>query len=133
MPESRSYVVLAFSPQPSFAYFLKGVLDCAGLTAIASSSSAEDLDALAQRARPDAIVYDVSYPFAENWQRLQQVKSLPALQNIPIVITTSEAQELFRRVGCASAIELFAKPDDLAAFQAAVRNAIETFPPGCAA
>ena len=126
MAESRSYVVLAFSPQPSFAYFLKGVLDCAGLAAIASSSSAEDLEALAQRARPDAIVYDVSYPFTENWRQLQDVKNRPALRHIPFVITTSEAQELFRRVGCSSAIELFARPSDLAAFQSAVRNAIES-------
>ena len=133
MAETRSYVVLAFSPQPSFAYFLKGVLDCAGLTAIAISASAEDLETLVQRARPDAIVYDVSYPFIENWHQLQQVKNRPALRDIPFVITTSEAQELFRRVGCSSAIELFARPRDLAAFQSTVRNAIETKAPGYAA
>ena len=133
MAESRPYVILAFSPQPSFAYFLKGVLDCAGLTAIASSSGAEDLEALAKRARPDAIVYDVSYPFTENWHQLQQLKNRPALRDIPFVITTSEAQELFRRVGCSTAIELFARPSDLAAFQSAVRNVIETTAPGYAA
>lgn len=133
MLDSRAYVVLAFSPQPSFAYFLKGVLDCAGLTAIASSSSTDDLEGLAQRARPDAIVYDVSYPFVENWQQLQQVRNRAALRNIPFVVTTSEARELFRRVGCSSAIELFARPSDLAAFQSAVRSAIETSVPGYAA
>jgi len=133
MAEVRSYVVLAFSPQPSFAYFLKGVLDCAGLTAIASSSSVEDLEGLAQKARPDAIVYDVSYPFTENWHQLQEVKNRPALRDVPFIITTSEAQELFRRVGCSSAIELFARPSDLAAFQSTVRNVIETAAPGYAA
>ena len=133
MAETRSYVVLAFSPQSSFAYFLKGVLDCAGLTAIASSSSAEDLEALALRARPDAIVYDVSYPFTENWHQLQHVRNRPALRDLPFVITTSEAQELFRRVGCSSAIELFARPSDLAAFQSAVKDAIVTAAAGCAA
>jgi CheY-like chemotaxis protein len=126
MAESRSYVVLAFSPQPSFAYFMKGVLDCAGLTAIASSSSADDLEALAERVHPDAIVYDVSYPFTDNWHKLQQVKCRAALRNLPFVITTSEARELFRRVGCSSAIELFARPSDVAAFQSAVKTAIET-------
>ena len=133
MADTHSYVVLAFSPQPSFAYFLKGVLDCAGLTAIASSSSVDHLEALAQRARPEAIVYDVSYPFTENWHQLQQVMNRPALRDIPFVITTSEARELFRRVGCSSAIELFARPRDLAAFQSAVRNAIEKTAPGYAA
>src|SRR5262245_44020543 len=122
----RSYVVLAFSPQPSLAYFLKGVLDCAGMTAIASSSTVDELELLAQRVRPDAIVYDVSYPFAENWNQLQQARNRAALRNLPIVVTTSESQELFRRVGYAGAIELFARPKDLAAFQATVRSAIQT-------
>ena len=133
MAGSRSYVVVAFSPQPSLAYFLKGVLDCAGLHAIASSSSLEELETLAQGARPDAIVYDVSYPFAENWQQLQQARNRPALGGIPFIITTSEARELFRKVGCSTAIELFARPSDLAAFQAAVRAAIESAAPGYAA
>ena len=133
MADSRSYVVVAFSPQPSLAYFLKGVLDCAGLSAIASSSSPDDLERLAERVRPDAIVYDVSYPFSENWQQLQQVRNRAALRLVPFVITTSEAHELFRRVGCSTAIELFARPSDLAAFQSAVRSAIETAALGCAA
>lgn len=133
MADSRSYVVVAFSPQPSLAYFLKGVLDCAGLNAIASSSSIDDLERLAQRARPDAIVYDVSYPFTENWQELQQVRNRAAFRGIPFIITTSEARELFRRVGCSTAIELFARPSDLAAFQSAVRTAIESTAPGYAA
>jgi hypothetical protein len=130
---ARSYVVIAFSPQPSLSYFLKGVLDCAGLNAIASSSSVDELESIAWSVRPDAIVYDVSYPFTENWQQLQEARRRAALCNIPFVITTSEARELFRQVGCSSAIELFARPDDLAAFQAAVRAAIDAAAPGCAA
>jgi len=45
------------------------------------------------------------------------------------VITTSEAGELFRRVGVSSAIELFARPDNLAAVQSALRRAIEAAAP----
>src|SRR5262245_9961102 len=129
----RAHVVVAFSPQPSLAYFLKGVLDCAGMAAIASPSTVDELESLAQRIRPDAIVYDVSYPFVENWNQLQQARTRTPLRDIPVVITTSEAQELFRRVGYAGAIELFARPKDLAAFQAAVRAAIQTAVPSYAA
>ena len=32
---------------------------------------------------------------------------------MPIVITTGDARELYRRVGVPAAIELFRKPDDL--------------------
>jgi CheY-like chemotaxis protein len=122
----RPYVVVAFSPQPSLAYFLKGVLDCGGMAAIASSSTVDELESLAQRVRPDAIVYDVSYPFVENWNQLQQARKRDALRGTPVVVTTSEAHELFRRVGYSGAIELFARPKDLAAFQAAVLTAIQT-------
>ena len=133
MADKPSYVVVAFSPQPSLAYFLKGVLDCAGLTTIACSSSVAEIEDMAERIHPDAIVYDVSYPFAENWQQLQQLRTRPALQTTPFVITTSEARELFRRVGYSGAIELFARPSDLSAFQHAVRSAIEKDAPGFAA
>jgi CheY-like chemotaxis protein len=129
----RQYVVVAFSPQPSLAYFMKGVLDCAGLTAIAASSNPEEIEALAQRARPDAVVYDVSFPFVENWDRLQELRTRPALSDIPFVITTSEAQELERRVGVSTAIELFSRPKDVQEFQSAVRSAIETGARGHAA
>ena len=129
----RSYMVVAFSPQPSLAFFLKGVLDCAGLTAIACSSSIEEITTIAERMHPDAIVYDVSYPFAENWQQLQQLRNHPLLRTIPFVITTSEAGELFRTVGYSGAIELVARPSDLSAFQTAVRSLIETTVPGRAA
>lgn len=129
----RPYVVVAFSPQPSLAYFMKGVLDCAGLTAIAASSNPEEIEALAAKARPDAVVYDVSFPFAENWDRLQQLRARPGLSGIPFVITTSEADELERRVGVSTAIELFSRPKDVKQFQSAVRSAIEAGARGHAA
>jgi CheY-like chemotaxis protein len=111
---------------------MKGVLDCAGFVATATSSNPSELEALVQHIEPDAIVYDVSYPFTENWQQLQCLRSRLSLRHVPFVITTSEARELFRRTG-ATALELFSRPDDLAAFQSAVRNAIEAAAPHHAA
>ncbi len=129
----RQYVVVAFSPQPSLAYFMKGVLDCAGLTAIATSSNPDEIETLAEQSRPDAVIYDVSFPFVENWNRLQHLRSRPALSGIPFVITTSEPQELERRVGVSTAIELFSRPKDVRQFQSAVKMAIETGAHGHAA
>jgi CheY-like chemotaxis protein len=93
----------------------------------------DEIKAMAAAMHPDAIVYDVSYPFAENWQRLQELRNHSVLRQIPFVVTTSEAGELFRKVGYPGAIELFARPSDLTAFQSAVRGAIETTAPGFAA
>jgi DNA-binding NarL/FixJ family response regulator len=120
--ETLPYAVVTFSRQPSVAYFLKGVLDCAGFTTIAASSSPQDLEAAVERMHPDAIVYDVSFPFAENWDQLQELRA--TLGNIPVVITTSEARELYRRVGVSSAIEIFRRPDDVTEIREAITGAI---------
>ena len=123
---SRSYVAVTYSPQPSVAYFLRGVLDSAGFMVSDASFRPDDLEAAIHRERPDVIVYDVSYPFRENWQQCQQLLKQAGASDIPVVITTSEGQELRRTVGVASAIELFRRPDDVTELRQAVRKAIQS-------
>jgi DNA-binding NarL/FixJ family response regulator len=120
-----AYVVVTFSPQPSIAYFLKGVLDCAGFTVIAASSTPDDLAAVVERTRPNTIVYDVSYPFTESWNQLRRLQSRAAVGGIPFVVTTSDARELRRQVGVATAIEICTRPDDVFDLREAVQCAIE--------
>jgi CheY-like chemotaxis protein len=111
------------------AYFLKGVLDCAGLTVTAAVSDTSDLEAIVRSTPPDALVYDVSFPFAANWQKLQELRARPAFRRVPVIVTTSEARELFRATGCASAIEIFARPDDVSGLRNALMGAIESIAP----
>ena len=125
----RASMAVTFSPQSSIAYFLKGVLDCAGFDVCGAVSTAEELEAVVSKDRPDAIVYDVSFPFASNWQKLQDVRSRPALRNIPVVVTTSEPRELFRATGCSSAIEVFTRPGDVRQFREVLQSAIESVAP----
>jgi CheY-like chemotaxis protein len=126
---NREYVAVTFSSQSCVAYLLKGVLDCAGFAVSAALSDPEELELLARSGRPDVIVYDVSFPFGKNWQTLQRLRSLPALRNVPVVVTTSEPRELFRATGCASAIEMFTRPDDVSEFRRALQRAIEAVAP----
>jgi CheY-like chemotaxis protein len=121
-------VAVTFSPQSSVAFFLKGVLECAGLTVSAATSSPEDLEAEVGRVRPNAIVYDVSFPFTLNWQQLQEIRCRPLLRNVPVIVTTSETRELFRATGCSAAIELFARPNDVAPLRQALLGAIRALP-----
>jgi twitching motility two-component system response regulator PilH len=120
---------VTFSPQPSIAYFLRGVLDSAGFTVAEASFRPDDLEAAVQRNRPDVVVYDVSFPFSENWHQCQQLLRRPAFHDIPLVITTSEKRELCRTVGISAAVELFRRPDDVTELRGAVRKAIETANP----
>jgi DNA-binding response OmpR family regulator len=122
---SRTYVAVTFSSQPSVAYFLRGVLDSAGFAVSDASFRLDDFEVAIQRNRPDVIVYDVSYPFRENWQQCQQLLRQAGAADIPVVITTSEQRELRRTVGVSAHVELFRRPDDVAELREAVRRAIE--------
>lgn len=123
-PAPRDYVVLTFSPQPSVADFLKRIVDQAGFASRAVSSIDELHDAAAS-VTPDAIIYEIGFPFADNWRQLSELRTGAALQAVPFVITTPDARELQRRLGV-SAIELFRKPDDLSEIREAVLTAIHT-------
>lgn len=118
------YVAVTFSPQPSVAYFLKGVLDCAGFTATAISSRPDDLVGFAQRARADVIVYDVNQPGAEARKRLARLRRLRLLRDVPIVVVTSDPQAVDRAVGARTAIALAGRVEDVKRLREAVRSAV---------
>ena len=121
---ARDQVVVTFSPQPSVAAFLLRIVDAAGFSANATASTVEELETLVERVSPDAIVYEIGFPFTDNWHQLVQARQRPCLQKMAIVITTGDARELYRRVGVPAAIELFRKPDDFTELRGAILGAI---------
>jgi DNA-binding response OmpR family regulator len=124
MLRAREYVVVTFSPQPSVADFLKRITDEAGFASQAAST-VDELERIVEDVMPDALVYEIGFPFSDNWHRLTQMRTRPMFQRLPVVITTADAQALYHRVGI-PAIELFRKPDDLTELREAVLGAIET-------
>jgi DNA-binding response OmpR family regulator len=126
------HVVVTFSPQPSVAAFLQRIVGAAGFTSNATASTVEELESLVKRVSAHAIVYEIGFPFTDNWHQLVEARTRPSLQNMPIVITTGDARELYRRVGVPAAIELFRKPDDLSELRGAILGAIrEAAPAQC--
>ncbi len=119
---ARDYVVVTFSPQPSIADFLKRIVDAAGFASQATSTE-DQLAQVVEGVMPDAIVYEIGFPFSDNWHRLVQMRTKPTFHNVPFVITTADARELYRRVGV-PAIELFRRPDDLTELRDTVLDAI---------
>ena len=125
----RDRIIVTFSPQPSVAAFLQRIVDAAGFTANATASTVEELEALVNNVSPDAIVYEIGFPFMDNWHQLVQARLRPCLQKMPIIITTGDARELYRRVGVPAAIELFRRPDDLTELRGAILEAIREAAP----
>lgn len=119
----RASVVVTFSPQPSVAEFLRRIVEDAGFVSRATSTFDELRDAAAFDP-PDAIVYEIGFPFVENWRQFTRLRSDPTLRDIPVVITTADARELHRRTGV-HALEVFRKPDDLSQIRETVRRMID--------
>jgi DNA-binding response OmpR family regulator len=127
MTDANCISVIAFSPQPSVADLLKRVLDEAGFTASAAWGSPDELEMLVQRTNPDAVVYEVGFPFVEHWHQLQDLRSRPLLRSIPVVVVSGEPQELYRRVGASAAFEIFTYPNDRGEVRAAVCRAVDAW------
>jgi chemotaxis family two-component system response regulator Rcp1 len=78
-------------------------------------------------ARPDVILLDLNMPRMDGRQVLEQIKSDPDLQKIPVVVlTTSQADEDILRAYELHANCYITKPVDLEQFSKVV-NAIEDF------
>lgn len=123
-PLARDHIVVTFSPQPSVAEFLRRIVDEAGFASQATSTT-DDLCQAVRDLVPDAVIYEIGFPFTDNWHQLNRLRAQSPLRHVPFVITTADARELYRRVGV-PALELFRKPDDLSEIRATVLNAIAT-------
>jgi CheY-like chemotaxis protein len=78
--------------------------------------------------RPDLILLDLNLPRRDGREVLQEVKSDPALQHIPvIVLTTSQAEEDVLRSYQLHANAYVTKPVDFDRFMAVVRAIDEFF------
>ena len=66
-----------------------------------------------QKHRPDVVIYDVGMPYASSWDLLEVIRTSPALQRQPFVITTPNKRKLEQAVGSTSAIEIGGRDTDL--------------------
>ena len=66
----------------------------------------EEVGRFIQEHRPDVMIYDVGMPYASSWDLLEVIRTSPALQSQPFVITTPNKRKLEQAVGSTSAIEI---------------------------
>jgi len=74
--------------------------------------------------QPQAIVFDVSFPYESNWQRFLEFRQLGDQCHVPVVLTTTNKDALAECVGSTEALEIVGKPYDLNELLAAVRRAL---------
>ncbi len=74
---------------------------------------AEIADAFLSQHCVDVVIFDVSFPYQENWQHFVDFKELLDGRNVPVVLTTTNERALRDLVGSTHALEIVGKPYDL--------------------
>jgi DNA-binding response OmpR family regulator len=76
---------------------------------------------------PQVVIFDISPPYAENWQFFKTLRSSSAMDGRGLVLTTTNKDRLDEVVGVDSAaIEIVGKPYDLHQITAAITAAMHT-------
>jgi DNA-binding response OmpR family regulator len=72
-----------------------------------------DLETLMRQHRPAAIVYDIGLPYEENWRLFENIRSSPACDGVPFVVTTTNEAQVRKVAGDEPVLEIVGKPYDL--------------------
>jgi signal transduction histidine kinase/CheY-like chemotaxis protein len=101
--------ILVIEDEPSSARLLQTYLADAGYR-VRIAPDGETGIAMGRSARPAAIVLDILLPGIDGWEVLRQLKSDPALRDVPVIIATVVDE---RGVGLAlGAVDYLVKPVD---------------------
>ena len=125
MPESAGGpVAVAVSASPSTAFFLKGVLDCAGFeTTALVLIRGRDLTDVVDRSQPDVIVCDVT----DRRGTIRLLRRRPSSSNVPVVVVAArDSARPPRQTEAEPLVELNGGADDAARVREAARRALES-------
>ena len=76
---------------------------------------------------PQVVIFDISPPYAENWQFFETLRETRSMEERGLVLTTTNKNRLDETVGANStAIEIVGKPYDLQQISTAITNAMRT-------
>ena len=74
--------------------------------------------------QPHVVVFDVSLPYEQNWERFREFQELAGERQVPVVLTTTNRDALNQFIESAGALEIFGKPYDLDQVLLAVRRVL---------
>ena len=85
----------------------------------------EEIGRFIEGHRPDVVIYDVGMPYPSSCDLLEVIRTAPALQSQPFVVTTPNKHKLEQAVGPTSAIEIGGRDADLRRVLKAVEAAVD--------
>jgi CheY-like chemotaxis protein len=90
-PLAAGSTVLVVDDDPLMQQLVTGQLEPAGFKVLAADDGVSALR-LAREQKPQAIILDIHLPRLDGWSVLSQLKSEPALSNIPVILVSVEEQ-----------------------------------------
>jgi DNA-binding NtrC family response regulator len=88
------------------------------------SNGEQDVQAFFAQHDPQALIWDISIPYEENWAFFCRIEESGALDGRGVVLTTTNKRALDALVGATPAFELIGKPYDLDEIIGAIRRAL---------
>jgi DNA-binding response OmpR family regulator len=132
MPDPATVVI--FNTSPDTTDLLRRALEQAGLTVYSGFTfdirdGRLDIEAFMRQHRPNAIVYDIAPPYDANWNLFQNLRAAPAMEGIPIVLTSTNVRYVEKLAGGDERIyEVIGKPLDLDVIVRAAKEAVRARP-----
>jgi PAS domain S-box-containing protein len=90
-PLAAGSTVLVVDDDPLMQQLVSGQLEPAGFKVLAADDGVAALR-VAREQKPQAIILDIHLPRLDGWSVLSQLKSEPALSNIPVILVSVEEQ-----------------------------------------
>ena len=101
MNDSRTYHILAVEDSITQALFLQKILEAYGFTATVKHNGHAAMNFLNTKT-PDMVISDIVMPIMDGYELCRQIKAVPRLNNIPVILLTSlsDTEDIFNALMC---------------------------------
>lgn len=129
MPADRPPLIAILNHDPSVINMLATWLETQGMRVVCGNlreyrRGHEDVADFIQRYRPEILLFEVSIPYASNWDYLGALRAIPETSGLPFIVTTNNKIALDKAAGeDTGAIEITGTLADMTTLADAIRSA----------